>query len=153
MLVEKQIESLGITLPEAPQPIASYVPAKVIGNMVYISGQGPIINGTQMYTGKVGDKCTKEDGYEAAKMCGLNLIAQLKKAIGDLDRVKQIVHLKGFVASTTDFFEHPAVINGASDLMLEVFGEAGKHTRCALGTNVLPTDIPVEIELVVEIKG
>ncbi|SNS91038.1 Enamine deaminase RidA, house cleaning of reactive enamine intermediates, YjgF/YER057c/UK114 family [Anaerovirgula multivorans] len=152
-MVEEKLKQLGITLPEAPQPIASYVPAKVIGNMVYISGQGPIINGIQMYTGKVGKECTKEEGYQAARLCGLNLIAQLKKVIGDLDRVKEIVHLKGFIASTTDFFEQPTVINGASDLMIEIFGEAGKHTRCALGTNVLPTDIPVEIELVVEIKG
>lgn len=152
MIVEKRLEELNIILPDEPLPVASYVSTKIIGNMVYISGQGPILNGKQMFTGKLGAECSKEEGYEAAKICGLNLIAQLKKAIGDLDKVKEIVHLKGFVASAADFYEQPAVINGASDLMIKIFGDAGRHTRCALGTSVLPTNIPVEIELVVELK-
>lgn len=151
MLVEKRIEELGIKLPTAPTPIASYVPIKVIDKILYISGQGPIINGKQMYTGKIGSEYTKEEGYEAARLCGFNLIAQLKQALGNLDNIKQVIHIKGYVASTNDFYNQPFVINGVSDLMVEVFGEKGKHTRCALGTSVLPTNIPVEVEMMVEV--
>lgn len=152
MDINKRLLELGIELPEAPDPIASYVPNKISGNMVYLAGQGPSVNGKFVYTGKVGDKLTKEEGYEAARISGLNLLAQLKKAVGDLNRVKQIVSVHGYVASTNDFFEQPAVINGTSDLLVEVFGEAGKHARVAMGTNVLPMDTPVEVELIAEIK-
>lgn len=152
MSTEMRMEEQGIVLPVVSEPVASYVQVKTIGNLVYISGQMPVLNGEQNYKGKLGQEYTKEEGYEAARLCGLNLIAQLKNTIGNLDKVNQIVHLKGFVASTSDFFEHPYVINGASDLMIEIFGEKGKHTRCALGTNVLPFNVPVEVELIVEIK-
>ena len=151
MNIENRIESLGIKLPVPPVPVATYAVCKQSGNLVFVSGQGPIIEGKQMYTGKVGREVSREEGYQAARYCGINLLAQLKNYLGDLDKVKQVVHLKGFVASDSDFTEQPSVINGSSDLMVEVFGEAGRHTRCALGTNVLPTDIPVEVELVVEI--
>lgn len=152
MKIEKRLEELGITLPEAPSPLAAYVPCKRTGNLVYISGQGCIENGKQMFTGKVGAEITPEQGYQAARLCGLNLISQLKKFLGDLDRVVEIINVRGFVASTNDFSAQPQVMNGCSELMAEVFGEAGRHTRCALGANVLPGDIPVEVEMVVEVR-
>lgn len=152
MKVEENLKKAGITLPVPPLPVASYVPAKQIGNLVYVSGQGPIIDGKQLFTGKVGAECDIQQGQEAAKACGINLLAQLKQYLGDLDRVEQVVHLKGFVACADDFYEQPAVMNGASDLMITAFGESGKHTRCALGTNVLPGNIPVEVELIVAVK-
>lgn len=151
MHIEEKLRELGIDLPIAPAPIANYIGVKQSGNQVFVSGQGPIINGKQMFTGKVGKEVTKDEAYQAARYCGINLLSQLKAFLGDLDRVKQIVHIKGFVASTTEFTDQPGVINGCSDLLGEVFGECGRHTRCALGTNVLPTDIPVEIEMIVEI--
>lgn len=151
MVVEKRLHEMGISLPAPPVPVASYTAYRISGSLVFISGQGPIIEGVQLYKGKLGNEYTLEEGYQAARQCGLNLISILKSAIGDLDRVKQIVSLKGFVASTEDFYAQPQVINGASDLMKEVFGEAGVHSRCALGVNVLPLNIPVEIELIAEI--
>lgn len=151
MKVEQKLKELGYELPIAPDPAASYVTFKKSGNLLFISGQGPDINGEQKYKGKVGSELTQEKGYEAAKACGMNLLAQLKSCLGDLDLVKEVVHVKGFVASSVDFFNQPSVINGTSDLMTEVFAEKGKHTRCALGTNVLPGNIPVEVEMVVEI--
>lgn len=152
MVIERKLQEMGIELPVPPTPVASYTSYKTVGKMLYISGQGPVINGEQMSTGKVGSECTEEEGYQSARYCAYNLLAQMKKAVGDLDQVKQIVHLKGFVASADDFFGQPQVINGASDLMLEVFGENGIHTRCALGVNVLPANITTEVELVVELK-
>jgi len=151
MKVEKHLEELNITLPEPAIPVASYVPYKIIDKMLYISGQGPMIKGKPQYTGKVGRDVSFEDAYQSARLCGLNLIALMKNALGDLDRVEQIVHLKGYVACTDDYTDQPRVINGASDLMIEVFGEAGKHTRCALGTNSLPVAIPTEVEVIVKI--
>lgn len=151
-MVEERLKELGINLPIPPNPVASYVPVRQEGNLVFVSGQGPIINGKQLYTGKVGAECSQEDGYEAAKACAINLLAQLKKHLGSLDRVKSVVELHGYVACTTDFYAQPAVINGASDLMITAFGDAGRHARCALGTNVLPGNIPVEVELIVSVK-
>jgi len=152
MKVEKKLKGMGHELPLPPDSVASYVNFKHTGNLIFISGQGPNINGEQKYVGKVGGELTQEQGYEAAKLCGLNLLAQLKKCLGDLDLVKEVVHVKGFVASTEDFYNQPFVMNGASDLITEAFGQKGKHTRCALGTNVLPGNIPVEVEMIVEIK-
>lgn len=152
MKIEKRLEELGITLPEAPQPVAAYVPCKRTGNLVYISGQGCIRDGEQVYTGRVGESVSFEDGYAAARLCGLNLISQLKRFLGDLDRVVEIVNVRGFVACADSFCDQPRIINGVSELMMEVFGEAGKHTRCALGTNALPGGIPVEVEMVVEVR-
>ncbi len=151
MRAEKKLEELGILLPTPPNPVATYTACKQTGNLVFVSGQGPIIEGKQLYTGKLGGEVSKEQGYEAAKACGINLLAQLKKYLGDLDKVKEVVHVKGFVACRDDFFEHPAVINGVSDLMVAAFGDAGLHTRCALGTNALPGNIPVEAEMIVEV--
>ena len=151
MKVEKRLEELNIQIPEPPTPIASYTSFKIIGKMLYISGQGPIINGEQMSTGKVGLDITLEEGYQSARYCGLNLLAQMKKAVGNLDNIKQIVNLKGYVASADDFYGQPQVINGVSDLMVEVFGDNGVHSRCALGVNVLPTNISTEVELIAEL--
>jgi enamine deaminase RidA (YjgF/YER057c/UK114 family) len=151
MKIENRLKELNIELPEAPAPVAAYVPCKRSGNLVFVSGQGTSVNGQETYKGKVGAELTLEEGYQAARLCGLNLLAQLKKFLGDLDCVKSIVHVKGFVASDNNFYFQPKVINGVSDLMVEVFGEAGRHTRCALGVNVLPGNIPVEVELIAEV--
>lgn len=152
MKIEEKLKILNIELPEAPSPVASYVPAKLIGDLIYISGQGPIINGIKMFEGKVGGEVTLEDGYKAARYCALNMLAQLKNIINELDLVEEIVSIHGFVASTSDFYDQPKVVNGASELMIEVFGDRGKHTRCAVGLNVLPGNIPTEIEMIVRVK-
>ena len=151
MKIENRLKELNIELPEAPAPLAAYIPCKRSGNLVFVSGQGTSINGKETFLGKVGAEITLEEGYQAARNCGLNLLAQLKKFLGDLDNVKGIVHVKGFVASDNNFYSQPKVINGVSELMIEVFGEAGRHTRCALGANVLPGNIPVEVELIAEV--
>ena len=151
MLIEEKLAGMGIVVPMPPEPIANYTACLQTGNLVFVSGQGPIIDGTQLFTGKVGREVSPEEGYQAARACGLNLLGQLKRFLVDLDRIKRVVHVKGYVASADDFTDQPAVINGASDLLVEVFGEAGRHTRCALGMNVLPTDIPVEVEMIVEV--
>ncbi len=152
MKIEKHLDELNIVLPDPPVPVASYIAYKIVGDMLYISGQGPMVDGKPQYIGKVGKEVSFEDAYASARLCGLNLIALMRKALGDLDRVAEIVHLKGFVACENDFYDQPKVINGVSDLMVEVFGEAGTHTRCALGTNSLPANIPTEVEVIVRIR-
>jgi len=153
MKIEQRLVELGIKLPDAPVPVASYVPCVRTGNLIFISGQGPVYNKVRKYTGKVGKERTKEEGYQAAYICALNLLAQLKNYIGDLDKVEKIVHIKGFVASGNDFYEQPFVVNGASDLMVKLFGdEIGMHSRCAIGINVLPNDITAEVEMIVEVS-
>ena len=152
MHIEQRIRELGIELPEAPVPVASYVPCKQAGELLFISGQGPIINKVQAYTGKVGKELTEEEGKDAARLCGLNLLAQIKKFLGDLDRVEEVLNIRGFVASSDSFYNQPQVLNGVSDLMVQVFGERGRHTRCALGTNVLPGNIPVEVEMIIRTR-
>lgn len=151
---EENLRELGIVLPEAPRPAGVYVPCVQAGNLVFLSGQGTMQDGRRRYTGAVGRERTQEEGYEAAKVCALNLLAQLRGYLGSLDRVKRVVNLRGYVNSAPDFYAHPAVINGASDLMCAVFGqEAGSHSRTALGVAALPNDITAEVELVVEIFG
>ena len=157
MSIEARLSELSLTLPEAAAPVASYVATVEQGNMLYISGQLPFINGDLM-TGKVGDfenpmGRTMEDGQAAAKACALMLMAQMKAALGDLDRVERIVKLGVFVSSTPDFTNQPKVANGASDLMEQVFGEAGKHARSAVSVPVLPLDATVEIDAVVAVKA
>ncbi len=152
MKIEKRLNDLGLTLPEPPSPMAAYVPYAFAGDLLFISGNGSNIAGLEKFVGKVGREYTIEQGYQAARQTGLNLIAQLKRALGDLDRVERIVHLKGFVNCTDDFPDSPKVINGASELMVEVFGEAGRHSRSAIGVCALPAGMPVEIELVAKIK-
>ena len=150
--VEKRLKELGIELPKPSKPTAVYVPAVTTGNLVYTSGKDCKVNGEFLYTGKLGKDLTLEQGQEAARQTMINLLAVLKKHIGDLDRINRIVKVLGFVNSTPDFTDQPLVINGASELLEEVFGDRGKHARSAIGTNVLPFDIPVEIEMIVEIK-
>ena len=150
MSIENRLTELGITLPDAPAPAANYVPFVQTGNLVFISGQISQ-NEAGLITGKLGDSMSVEQGAEAARRCGLALIAQLKAAIGDLDRVKRVVKLTGFVNSTPDFTEQPKVVNGCSDLMVQVFGDAGRHARAAVSAPSLPLGVSVEIEAVFEI--
>ncbi len=150
--IERKLEELGIVLGKVPTPVAEYVPAKTVGNLVYTSGCDCRINGKLMYEGKVGSDLTIEQGKEAARQVMINIIAVLKEHLGDLDRVKQVVKMLAFVNSADGFAEQPFVINGASELLVEVFGEKGKHARAAISANELPFNTPVEIELIVEIE-
>ena len=149
---EKRLKELGVTLPDAPAPAANYVPYVRSGNLVFVSGQvSQDANGR--ICGKLGDGFSIEQGQEAAKSCAINLIAQLKSACGgDLDKLKRVVKLGGFVNSTQDFEEHPQVINGASNFMVDVFGDAGRHARAAVGSSSLPMGVAVEIEGIFEVE-
>jgi len=150
--IEDRLAEMNITLSEPATPVANYVGYVITGNLVFISGQVTLENGEIKYKGKVGDDLTLEDGVAAARLCGINILAQLKAACGgDLDRVVQCVKLGGFVNATTDFTQHPQVINGCSDLMVEALGDKGKHARFALGAGSLPLNVAVEIDAVFEI--
>ncbi len=151
MYIENRLEELGIKLPIPAKPVAEYVPAKQTGNLVFVSGQDCRRDGTLLYEGKVGKEVTPEQGAEAARQAMINAIAVLKMHVGDLDRVKQIVKVLGFVNSADGFVQQPMVINGASRLLVEVFGENGKHSRSAISANELPFNTPVEIELIAEV--
>ncbi|MBI4498887.1 MAG: RidA family protein [Chloroflexi bacterium] len=150
MKVEARLHQLGLELPPPAMPIANYVPYVLTGNLVFLAGHG----GPRQHrvVGKLGRDLTTEQGYEAARLVGLSLLATLKSALGDLDRVRRIVKVLGMVNCTPDFTEQPQVINGASDLLVEVFGERGRHARSAVGMGTLPGGIPVEIEMVVEVE-
>ena len=150
MTIEARLEELGITLPEAAAPVASYQPLVVSGQTAYISGQLPFVDG-KLGTGKLGTDVSLEQGQAAARACGLMIMAQLKAA-GLLERVEQVVKLGGFVASTPDFTDQPKVVNGTSDLMFEVFGDAGRHARSAVGVPVLPLDAAVEVDAIVALR-
>ncbi|MBA9001905.1 RidA family protein [Thermomonospora cellulosilytica] len=150
---EERIAELGLELPEVVAPLASYVPAVRTGSLVYTSGQVPFVKGEPIVTGKVGAEVTLEQAQEAARVCALNAIAALRAEVGELSRVTRIVKVVGFVASAPGFFGQPQVVNGASDLLGEVFGEAGRHARSAVGVTVLPRDVPVEVELIAELGG
>ncbi len=152
MAIEKKIESLGLELPEVPRPVASYIPAVHSGNYVFTSGQLPMIKGELKARGKIGSDLTVEQGYECAKVAALNCLAAVKSVLGELDRVRRIVRVTGFVNSAPGFEEQPKVIDGASDLLVEIFGETGKHSRLALGANELPLGSPVEIEMILEVQ-
>jgi enamine deaminase RidA (YjgF/YER057c/UK114 family) len=148
---EARLKALGIQLPPAPKPIASYVPAVRTGNLVYLAGQGPLADGKPTVTGKVGAELTEKDGYQAARASTLVSLAVLRAEIGSLDRVRRVVKVVGFVNSAPGFTRQPWVVNGASDLLVEIFGDAGKHARSSVGVNELPLNIPVEIEIIVEV--
>ena len=152
MKTEQHLKRLGIELNKASSPIANYVNAVRTGNLLYLSGKGPGLPGKPMPSGKVGRDFTVEQAYQHARETGLNLIAVMKAELGDLDRVKRIVKVLGMVNGTPDFGDQPEVINGCSDLMVEVFGERGRHARSAVGMGSLPRGIPVEIELIVEVE-
>jgi enamine deaminase RidA (YjgF/YER057c/UK114 family) len=150
--IDKKLAELGLELPNSPAPMASYVPAVTTGNLVFLSGvvsKGP----EGLITGKLGRDLTVDEGYEGAKTCALNLLANLKNEIGDLDKVKRIVKLLGMVNSVPEFTQPPAVINGCSDLLVELFGKDGEHARSAVGVATLPAGVAVEIEMIVELHG
>lgn len=148
---ERRLEEMGIKLPV--EKMRGTLPLRQVGNLIFMSGHGcELPEGGLIYEGKLGAELTVEEGYKAARHVGVNLLTALKTYLGDLDRVEQIVKVLGFVASTPDFHEQPAVMHGFSDLMTEVFGERGKHARSAIGTNVLPNNQPVEIEMIVQIR-
>jgi len=150
--IDARLEELGIALPVPAAPVANYVPYVVTGNLVFVSGQVTLKDGAFAYQGKLGQELSVEDGQAAARLCAVNIIAQLKAACGgDLDRVKRIVRLGGFVNSTPGFTDQPKVINGASDLMVEVFGDAGRHSRAAVSAGSLPAGVAVEVDAVAEI--
>jgi enamine deaminase RidA (YjgF/YER057c/UK114 family) len=148
--IEDRLKELGLQLPTLTKPVAAYVPAIVTGNLVFTAGQLPFVDGKLEATGKVGAEVTAEDAAKLARTCVLNALAAASSVIGSLDRVTRIVKVVGFVASTPDFTGQPSVVNGASELLGELFGEPGQHARSAVGVAVLPLDAPVEIELVVE---
>lgn len=151
--LESRLRDLGVELPEVPVPVAAYLPSVVFGeNLVYVSGQDCRNGGELIYEGKLGRDLTVEQGKECARQSMCNCLAALKYSIKSLDRVKRIVKVLGFVASAPDFGEQPFVINGASELLIDIFGEKGKHARAAIGVNELPFNTPVEIEMIVELK-
>lgn len=152
METEDRMKSLGLELPEAPKPVANYVSAVRTGNYVFTSGHIPSVKGELKAKGKMGGELTVEEGYECAKITALNCLAAVKSLIADLDRVNRIIRVTGFVNSALGFTEQPKVLNGASDLLVEIFGERGKHSRLAIGAGELPGGAPVEVEMVVEVR-
>ena len=150
-ITDKLIE-LQLTIPELQKPVAAYIPAKKTGNLIFTAGQLPFVNGELVSLGLLGQDVEIDEANKAARICTLNALAAIKGVIGDLDRIKQIVRVVGYVASVPTFTQQPAVVNGASELLLEIFGENGKHARSAVGMAVLPLNASVEIELTVEIE-
>ncbi|WP_180902264.1 RidA family protein [Martelella soudanensis] len=150
--VAERLATLGIEIPPAQPPIANFAAYKQEGNILYLSGQGPSESDGSQHYGKVGGDVTVEDAYRHARLTGLNLLAVMQEALGNLDRVKHVVKILGMVNATPDFTQHPSVINGCSDLFIEVFGEAGIHARSAVGLGSLPNNITVEIEAIVAVK-
>jgi len=151
MRIEQELEKLGFVLP-TPKPVAAYIPAVRVGELVFTAGQGPTIGGVPKFTGKLGRDLTEDQGYKAAQLCVVNCLACVKSVIGDLDKVEQVVKLLGFVACVDGFTRQPWVMNGASELLITLYGDRGKHARSAIGTNQLPLDIPVEVEIVVRVR-
>lgn len=150
-MIEDKLASIGIKLPSPPAPAGSYVPVVVSHNLAFVAGQIPTQDGQVLFKGKVGSDITIEVGQQAARLCTINALAQLKFALGSLDRVKRVVKVTGFVNCDPSFADHPKVVNGASDLLVQVFGEAGKHARAAVGASSLPLDCAVEVEFIVEV--
>jgi len=152
MSVEDNLRGLGLELPEPPQPVGAYVPAVARDGLVFISGVLPLMNGKPIFRGKVGLQVTLDQGYDAAAVACLNALAILKKELGSLDRVKRIIKVTGYIACSAFFQDQPKVLNGASELLLKLFGEKGRHARVAIGCISLPMDAPVEIEMIVEVE-
>ena len=153
MTIDKKIEELKIVLPEAKAPVGSYVASKIVGKLLFISGQISINEKGELIKGKIGQELTTEDGYNAAKRCGLSIISQVRNACnGDLSKIKSCVKLTGFVNSTDNFIEQPKVINGASDIIASIFGDDGMHTRAAVSTNSLPLGVSVEVDAIFELN-
>lgn len=151
MSIEARIQELGLQLPDAPAAAGTYSPVVVVGNTAYVSGQGPTKTDGKLITGKVGADLTEEQGIEAARVVGLTMLATIKAQLGSLDRVKRVIKVLGMVNSTPDFTRHPKVINGFSDLMVEIWGENGRAARSAVGMGSLPSNIAVEIEAILEL--
>jgi enamine deaminase RidA (YjgF/YER057c/UK114 family) len=151
MSFEARLTQLGITLPHAPKPVATYIPAVRAGDLLFLSGTGPFKDGAIVYAGKLGKDLTVEQGYEAARLTLLNALAMVRQELGTLDRVTRVVRLTGHVASAEGFTQQPAVINGASDLLVQIFGEAGRHARLALGAAELPLNMAIELELILQV--
>ena len=151
--IEKNLENLGITLDAGPEPMANYVSVQKAGDIWFFSGAGPFENGKPAVFGRLGENMTTEEGYDAARLAGINLLAILKRELGgDWNRLELIIKIQGFVNSASDYFEQPAVINGVSDLLVEVLGDRGRHARTAVGANVLPFRIPLEVEMIIKVK-
>ncbi len=150
--IEERLKELGLSLPPAPSPMGSYLPWTRVGNIVFISGQLPRRGNELVYKGKISSQLSIEQGIEASKLCALNAISVLKSAIVELDKVEQILRLTCWVASDADFFDQPKIANGASDLLVEVFGERGKHSRMTTGVIALPANAPVAVDLVVAVE-
>ncbi len=152
-LFDENIKNLGLNIPDLPKALANYVPYKIIGKTIYISGQAPVQNGELIYKGKVGSDISIEEGIEAAKLCVINIIAALKTGLeGDWDKLDSFVKLTGFVNCQDNFTDQPKIINGASDMLVEIFGDQGRHARVAVGSNALPLGIAVEIDSIVQLK-
>jgi len=149
---ESRFRELDLSLPELPPAAGAYVPAVRSGNLIFCSGQGPYKDGKFPYIGRIGETLSLEDGYQAARIAALNCLAEICSLIGSINNIVRIVQVRGFVNSAATFTDQPKVVNGASELLIDIFGDAGKHARCALGTSVLPMNIPVEIEMVAEVK-
>lgn len=152
-MIEEKIKELGLEVPEAAKPLAAYIPAIRMDNLVMTSGQLPTVKGELKFKGKVGKDITEEEGKQAAEICALNCLGAIKRVIGNLDKIEQIVKLTAFVNSADGFTAQPKVANGASELLGKIFGDNGKHARSAVGVNELPIDAPVEIEMIVKLKG
>ena len=150
--VEDRLKSFGLVLPELPTPLAAYIPAKKTGQVIFTAGQLPILKGELICKGLLGQDVDVEQAYQAARICTLNALAAIKGVVKDLDQIVQVVRVVGYVASTSTFTQQPAIVNGASELLLEIFGEVGKHARSAVGVASLPLNASVEIELTVEVK-
>jgi len=151
-VIEEGLKSLGISLPSPPKPAGAYIPVVVSNSLAFVSGQIPIQDDKVVYSGKVPTEQPLEEAQKAAKLCAINALAELKAELGNLDKIKKIVKLSGFVNSAPEFSEHSNVINGASDFLVELFGKKGKHSRIAIGVNSLPLDSTVELDLIVEIQ-
>jgi enamine deaminase RidA (YjgF/YER057c/UK114 family) len=150
-MIEEKIKELGLELPEVAKPLAAYIPAKQVGNLVMTSGQVPLVKGIINFAGKVGKELSEEEGQKAAQICALNCLAAIKAVIGNLDKIVEVVKLTVFVASAEEFTAQPKVANGASELIGKIFGEAGKHVRSAVGVTALPLNASVEIEMIVRV--
>jgi enamine deaminase RidA (YjgF/YER057c/UK114 family) len=151
IMIEEKLATLNITLPTPPKPAGSYIPVVKTGNLVFVSGQIPMKDGQVQFKGQVPTSISVEDAQKAAKLCMINVLAQLKSELGTLDKISRIVRVSGFVSSSQEFYEHPKIINAASDLLFEIFGEKGKHARIAVGVASLPLNSAVEIDLIAEI--
>ena len=151
MSAEARIKELNLSIPAPPKPVAAYVPTVTTGNHIYTSGQVPLVEGKLLYKGKLGEDISVNDGYQAARICALNCLGALKEALGSLDKIQRVVKVTGFVNSPGSFSDQPKVINGASDLLVDIFGDRGRHARSAVGVSSLPLGAAVEVEMMVEV--